>query len=138
LHIDEIKDTPSAFAQKTKAGKQMARHIAWLQQKTPKDTEDPSKGNYIKEVGYYVNKSGNGFDQLLDEGIVAALKAVATNQAYKGLLNVSLIEMSADRLEEIMKAAHKHLMADKKVRMKPEYYTKAFASYESTMATLAE
>lgn len=129
LHIDEVKDTPAAFASKAKEGKQMLRHIEWL--------DKPIDG-YKKEIGYYINSSGPKFDLLLDPKIVHHLKLVANKQEYKGLLNVALIEMTPTELEQLMNSAFEHLQADPENRMKKEYYTFKFASYEETLKTLGK
>lgn len=128
LHVDEVKDTPRAFASKVKKdGKQVARQVKWLDN----STHDPNR-----EVGYYINKTGPNFDEVLDPTVIKNLKPIAAAQDYKGFLNFDLEEMTVDELEVLRAQAFAHLKRDETNRMKPEYYTVAFQSLESTRETL--
>jgi hypothetical protein len=69
LHLDEVKDTPKALADKIVAGNQLGRQLIWLS----RPLREPDQGRFTKQVGYWVQATGPGFDSVLDPRVIEGL-----------------------------------------------------------------
>jgi hypothetical protein len=106
LHADEVKDTPRAMAEKIKKGDQIGRQVEWL--KTPAIRSTGAR--FEKQVGYYVQAQGPGFDNLLDQAVIGNLSLIEQNQEPgRKFLLLSAERFSLTELEDLMNEALKWL-----------------------------
>ncbi|MDX6692888.1 MAG: hypothetical protein QOF02_491 [Blastocatellia bacterium] len=71
LHLDEVKDTPRALAQKAKDGDQIKRQVKWLKKAVIKNEK-----LMVKQVGYFVATPEPYFDDVLSAVVIANLKLI--------------------------------------------------------------
>lgn len=76
LHLDEVKNTPGAFAQKAKDGGQIGRQADWLLKKV----NNPDGGEYKKQVGYAVQADGPKFEDVLSQTVIDNLWLIEASQ----------------------------------------------------------
>jgi len=79
LHLDEVKDTPNAFATKIKDkgdDTQVKRQARWLEQETLDEHGKP----YEKRVSYFVRADGPKFDDILSPTVIDNLGQIEDNQ----------------------------------------------------------
>lgn len=137
LHLDEIKDTPSAAAAKLKAGAQARRQIEWLKR--------PARGakHLKKQVGYWIQAEGPKFGDLLSEDPLDTLKLIADNQQVRGakFIGIGAERFSYDELRKIYDDAIRWLETNrdayKERNMKAsEAATKYFGTLGDALKTL--
>jgi hypothetical protein len=122
LHADEVKDTPRAMAVKVLKGGQLQRQVQWLKAKTEQAT--------LKQVGYFVQAPGPGFDQILNATVIANLTLIDTLQK-SGLkfINIAGREFAIQELEQLMTQALEWLRASKAVFAAKMDFTQAAETY---------
>lgn len=114
LHADEVKDTPRAMAEKVKKGDQLARQVEWLKKPAINKTTGLA---YKKQVSYYVQAPGPGFDNLLDQAVINNLALIEQNHQEPNpeLVLVHTQSFTLKELDTMMKRALKWLTDSKKV-----------------------
>ena len=79
LHVDEVKDTPGALADKVKDGGQVGRQVEWLNKLTVID-DVPVR----KRVSYWARATRPKFDSVLSEAVVDNLGQIARLNTGEG------------------------------------------------------
>ena len=140
LHIDEVKDTPRALADKVKKGDQIRRQIAWLEYPSCIEVSP-----YVlpKQVGYFARAPGPYFDEVLSEDVIANFQLLERKQSNRdeSFLRVGDVRFSARELAQMYDDAIDWLGKSRthyqKRRLKAsEAATQYFGNVETALATL--
>jgi hypothetical protein len=119
LHIDEVKDTPRALADKIKKGEQLRRQIKWLKEPA---SFDKSPYTYKKQVGYFVQAGQPHFDHVLSEAVLENFALLNQNQESElPFIRIGKYAFYVKDLEKLYKDAIKWLGDNSKAYKEPPY-----------------
>ena len=101
LHLDEVKNTPAAFAEKAKHGGQIGRQLEWL----AKEVQKPDGENYKKRVGYAVQADQPKFDTVLSKNVIENLDLIDNYQTEVPFINIAGENFTVHQLRQMYEGA---------------------------------
>jgi hypothetical protein len=108
LHIDEVKDTPRALAEKAKIGEQIGRQVEWL-------LGGPVDGP-PRQVGYFAQAIGPDFNDILDPTVIKNLEQIEQyQQPDVPFIKIANVSMTFAQLKKMYNDALKWLTDSKPV-----------------------